>query len=69
MKSIFQILGVIGVIFLLIVSIFITENPFEWIEGLTINSISYPKFALKGTLFCSIYLSILYLIYIVIGKK
>lgn len=70
MKSVFQILGVIGVILLLIVSLLITENPFEWIEGLSINSIGYPKFAINGALFCGIYLSIIYFIkYIVISKK
>lgn len=68
MKKAFQILSGIGTIFLLIIAILTTKDPFEWLEGLTMISTGYPKFMINWIGFCMVYLGIIWGIYFILDK-
>ena len=62
-KSLFIILGIIGVFVISILSIILPTNPFEIIPSLTIFSVEKPLFISLIIAGSFIYLSILYFIY------
>lgn len=67
MKYVFNSLSVIGVIILLIIALITTNNPFKWIEGISIMSTGYPKFLFFWVGYCIIYLICIWGLYYILN--
>ena len=59
MKKIFIILSVLTIIILFFISLITTNEPFKWIDSLTVYSFGYPKFILYWCCYSIVALSIL----------